>query len=186
MSGEAVSESALSELMVRYQSGDTTAFEALYAALAPALGRYLRSLVRDSVRADDLLQETFLQIHRARQTYTPPRPVKPWVYAIARHVHLMALRSRVRRARHEVAPVLDLPDVPIPPEVSGLADQEAVRHALEHVAPDHREALVMHHLSGLSFKEIGRVLGISEGAAKVRAHRGMVTLREVLGGGNRR
>lgn len=183
MSGEGLTESALSELMVRYQGGDAKAFEELYAALAPALGRYLRHLVRDPVRADDLLQETFLQIHRARQTYMPARPVKPWVYAIARHVHLMTRRSAMRRARHETTPVLDLPDVPVPPEVAGFADREAIRDALEKVPPEHREALVMHHLSGLSFKEIGGVLGISEGAAKVRAHRGIVALRALLGGG---
>ncbi|GAB4224309.1 MAG: sigma-70 family RNA polymerase sigma factor [Acidobacteriota bacterium] len=174
-------ESALTELMERYQGGDTRAFEELYAILAPQLGRYLRSLARDAALADDLLQETFLQLHRARQSYTPPRPVRPWAYAIARHVFLMSRRSRTRRARHETTAVVELPDAPVPPEVASLGDRDQVRRALAQVSDDHREALVLHHILGLSFREVGRVLGITEGAAKVRAHRGIVTMRRILG-----
>jgi len=174
-------ESALAGLMVRYQGGDTRAFEELYEVLSPQLGRYLRSLARDASLADDLLQETFLQIHRARHSYMPSRPVRPWAYAIARHVFLMSRRSRYRRAKHETTAVVELPDAPIPPEVADLGDRDEVRRALARVADDHREALVLHHILGLSFREVGRVLGISEGAAKVRAHRGIVTMRRILG-----
>ncbi len=183
MAGDPVSDETLVELMRRYQDGDMSAFEELYAVLSAPLGRYLRSLARDAALADDLLQETFLQLHRARKTYMPPRPLKPWAYAIARHVFLMARRSAGRRARHETTAVVELPDQPVTPEVEALGDQDVVRKALERVTKDHREALVLHHLSGLSFKEVGRVLGISEGAAKVRAHRAMVALREILGAG---
>ena len=183
MTGAPVDDEALVELMRRYQDGDMSAFEDLYAHLSAPLGRYLRSLTRNAALADDLLQETFLQFHRARKTYTPPRPLKPWAYAIARHVFLMARRSAGRRAKHETTAVVDLPEHPVAPEVEALGDQDLVRKALERVAAEHREALVLHHISGLSFKEVGRVLGISEGAAKVRAHRGMVTLRQVVGAG---
>lgn len=174
-------EQKLATLMARYQEGDGRAFEKLHAALAPLLGRYLHSLVRDAARADDLLQETFLQLHRARKSYAPGRPVKPWAYAIARHVHLMARRSRVRRGRHELSPIEELPDAPVQPDVAAYGDQDAVRKALARISTDHREAIMLHHFSGLSFREVGRVLGISEGAAKVRAHRGMTALRRLLG-----
>lgn len=185
MTGDPVSDEGLVELMRRYQDGDMGAFEELYAALSPPLGRYLRSLTRNATMADDLLQETFLQLHRARKTYTPPRPLKPWAYAIARHVFLMARRSAGRRAKHETTAPVELPEHPVSPEVETLGDQDLVRKALERVAKDHREALALHHLSGLSFKEVGRVLGISEGAAKVRAHRAMAALREMLGVGGK-
>jgi RNA polymerase sigma-70 factor (ECF subfamily) len=174
-------EEALVDLMRRYQDGDLEAFEQIYETLAAPLGRYLRGLSRNAARAEDLLQETFLQIHRARASYTPPRPVKPWVYAIARHVFLMSRRAATRRAKREMTAIEELPEVPIPPDVASLADRDQVHRALEKVSDDHREALTLHHLGGLSFKEIGHVLGISEGAAKVRAHRGMAKLREVLG-----
>jgi RNA polymerase sigma-70 factor (ECF subfamily) len=181
VTGDPVSDDALVELMRRYQDGDMSAFEELYGTLSVPLGRYLRGLARDAALADDLLQETFLQLHRARKTYTPPRPLKPWAYAIARHVFLMSRRSAGRRAKHETTALVELPEHPVSPEVDALGDRELVHKALERVAKDHREALVLHHLSGLSFKEVGRVLGISEGAAKVRAHRAMATLRDVLG-----
>lgn len=168
--------------MVAYQAGDVQAFETLYLCMAAALRGYLRSLARDAVRAEDLLQETFLQVHRARRTYLPGRPVRPWVYAIARNVFLMSLRVAARRARIEDPAADPEVEVPIPAEVEALADREDVRRALLSLPADRREAVVLHHVLGLSFREVGAVQGVSQGAAKVRAHRGMVELRERLGG----
>src|SRR5260221_8214052 len=91
----------LRALMSRYQQGEMPAFERLYVALAPPLSRYLRSLTHDVARAEDLLQETFLQIHRSRRSFDPRLAVEPWVYAIARHVYLMSQRSLGRRLRLE-------------------------------------------------------------------------------------
>jgi RNA polymerase sigma-70 factor (ECF subfamily) len=181
MPGPATGGDTLCELMMAYQHGDGAAFEALYGQLVSPLGGYLRALCRDAARAEDLLQETFLQVHRSRHTYLPSRPVKPWVYAIARNVFLMSRRATGRRSRHEMIADEALPDVPVPPEVESLADREAVRRALARVPEDRREALLLHHVSGLSFREIGAVLGVSEAAAKLRAHRGVVLLRELLG-----
>lgn len=61
------------------------------------LRRYLLSQARDGARADDLVQETFLQMHRARHTYDSSYPLTPWVTAIARHVWLMDCRTRSHR-----------------------------------------------------------------------------------------
>jgi RNA polymerase sigma-70 factor (ECF subfamily) len=176
----------LGELMAAYQAGEGSAFEELYGALAPQLGGYLRALCRDAARAEDLLQETFLQVHRSRHTYLPLRPVRPWIYAIARNVFLMSRRSAGRRGRHERLAEKELPEVPVPAEVEGLADRERVRKALLGLPEDRREALLLHHVWGLSFREVGAVLGVSEAAAKLRAHRGVQQLRETLrpsGGG---
>src|SRR6185295_16027406 len=94
-------ESELCAHMKAYLDGEIEAFDALYAAFAGRLRGYLLSQCRDATLADDLLQETFMQIHRSRRTYQPGRPVTPWVYAIARHVYLMKRRSAGRRARFE-------------------------------------------------------------------------------------
>jgi len=64
--------------MVAYQRGTMEAFETIYSALASPLRGFLRVLARERTVADDLLQETFLQLHRVRHTYEPGRPVKPW------------------------------------------------------------------------------------------------------------
>ena len=151
-------------------------FTALYAALERPLGRYLWTFVRDSATADDLLQEAFLQIHRARHTYSPPRPVKPWVYAISRHVALMYLRSR--RRRREDVPREDLPEVPVPPSADATGDRATLEKLLHTLPRASQEVLVLHHLLGLSFHEVGRVVGVSAGTAKVRAHRAFHSLRK--------
>jgi RNA polymerase sigma-70 factor (ECF subfamily) len=152
------------------------AFERLYAATAPALLGYLTALSRDRTHARDLLQEAFLQVHRARHTYRPDLPARPWLFAIARHVWLMDRRTRSRRP----ATGAELPDLPVPPEVERLADHETLRTALETILPDRREALLLHHVWGFTFAEIGRLLGIREDAAKLRSSRGMGDLRRRL------
>jgi len=165
-------------LMVGYQKGNMDDFAVLYAELEQPLRRYLWTFVRDTATVDDLLQTTFLQVHRARHTYTPPRPVRPWLYAITRHTALMHLRSR--RRRKEYLADEDLPEVPVPPEVERLGDRLMVRKLLLELPRSDREILTLHHLMGLSFAEVASVVGISAGAAKVRAHRAIRSLRERL------
>jgi RNA polymerase sigma-70 factor, ECF subfamily len=166
----------LERLMAGYQAGRIDAFDALYAALATPLVQYLTSMTRDPVHARDLLQETFLQVHRARRSFRPGLPVRPWVFAIARHVWLMDLRSRTRRPRTGA----ELPELPAPPEVERLADRQTLTRALARVLPDRREALLLHHVWGFSFAEIGQLLGIRPDAAKLRSSRGMADLRRQL------
>lgn len=166
--------------MIGYQGGSMDDFASLYAALERPLLRYLMTFVRNVAIAEELLQETFLQVHRARHTYMPPRPVKPWIYAVTRHVALMYLRSM--RRRKEAPPTDELPDVPVPPEVEGLADRVTVQRLLAGLPREAREVLTLHHLLGLSFKEVGQVVGISAGAAKVRSHRALKMLRETAAG----
>jgi RNA polymerase sigma-70 factor (ECF subfamily) len=180
-------ESGLAAMMAAYQGGDMGAFEFLYRSIAPPLRGYLRALAGDAVLADDLLQETFLQVHRARRTFEAGRPVRPWLYAIAHHVFLMNRRSSSRRARHETLADEDLPEVGVDSGIETLADRHALWRALYQISAGKREALVLYHLVGMSFREVGAVLGISEGAAKVRAHRALDDLRRVLGvsGGSR-
>ena len=86
-------ERELCALMEGYLDGRIEAFDGLYAALSGRIRGYLLSQCRDAALADDLLQDTFMQIHRSRRTYEPGRPVTPWVFAIARHVYLMKRRS---------------------------------------------------------------------------------------------
>lgn len=177
----------LCELMIAYQQGQMEAFERLYTLLAPDLRRYLTSLTRHRQRSEDLLQETFLQLHRARRTYIPPRPVRPWVFAIARHCYLMDLRAFARKQSAETPMEDGWADIPIPSEMHGYADIDAVRRVLPGVPADRREVVLLHYVWGFSYSEIGRMLGIGAAAAKLRAFRGIQRLRELLteGGRNR-
>ena len=174
--------STLSELMAAYQAGDSMAFESLYTKLSGPLHGYLHSLTRDGARADDLLQETFFHVHRARRTYDPSRSAKAWIYAIAHNVFLMWRRGAGRLERHEGPAGDELPDVPIPAEAEGLGTRDFVRRALARLPETQREALLLHHVEGLSFREVGEVQGTTALAAKLRAHRGIVELRTLLAG----
>ena len=173
-------DARLRELMREYQGGRFEAFDDLYAALAPALRRYLMSHVRDAAKADDLVQDVFLQVHRARHTYDPSYPVTPWVIAIARHVWLMDRRAQGRRpwATEDVTTM----ELPVRGEAAAYAEQTDVRRALGKVAASRRHAVIQHHVLGWSFKEIAQRAGIAETAAKLRSSRGMAQLRAILKG----
>lgn len=166
--------------MREYQSGRFEAFDDLYAALAPSLRRYLLSHVRDAAKADDLVQETFLQLHRARHTYDPAYPVTPWAMAIARHVRLMDQRALSRRPR-ATDDVNDM-ELPVRGEAASFVERSEVRRALSQVPATRRNAVIQHHVLGLSFREIAERTGIAETAAKLRSSRGMAQLRALLKG----
>jgi RNA polymerase sigma-70 factor (ECF subfamily) len=169
----------LRALMIRYQSGSMDAFQAIYAQLAPGVRRYLCHLACGSETADDLLQETFLQIHRSRAAYNPAYAVKPWVFGLARNVFLMNRRAARRRTQvHEYRQ--ELPEFPVPPEVERLGSTDEVRRCIAGLSTDQAEALLLHHEWGFSFEEIAGMLGISAAAARARASRGMADLRGAL------
>jgi RNA polymerase sigma-70 factor (ECF subfamily) len=175
----AVEDDDLRALMVRYQHGDAAAFDELHATMAPALRRYLISLARDAQWADDLLQETFLQLHRSRRTYNPAHPMRPWAFAVARNVFLMNRRARLRKAPPHVD-LSDAPELPVPAEVERLGSDDELRRALARLPAAGAEALLLHHVWGFTFEEIGKMVGIRAGAARVRASRAMTALREML------
>ena len=168
-----------------YQAGSSDGFDRVYAALAGLLHRYLASLVRDQSLADDLVQETFLRIHRSRRTYSPAYPVLPWVFAIARHVYLMNRRASVRRGRHEVECTVETPEPASRSTADAALARDELARALAQVPPDRREAVVLHHIVGLAFRDVARALGISETAAKLRSSRGFANLRRIMVGASR-
>src|SRR6202163_2874779 len=110
-----VSQQSFADLdrwMERYQQADPEAPATLVGAHSPALCEFFRSQVANREQADDLLQETWLRIHRVRHTYRPGEPVLPWIYAIARRVRVDGYRRTRRITLHEIA--MDV--LPDPPE----------------------------------------------------------------------
>jgi RNA polymerase sigma-70 factor (ECF subfamily) len=171
----------LRALMTRYQGGSLEAFEEIYARLAPGVRRYLWHLAGRSEIADDLLQETFLQMHRSRAAYNPIYALRPWVFGLARNVFLMNRRAARHWAKlHESREAL--PEFPVFPEADRLGSRDEIRRAIAQLAPDQAEALLLHHEWGFSFEEIAGMLGISAAAARARASRGMADLRVALNG----
>jgi len=171
----------LVRLMVEYQAGRTEAFESLYAALAEALRRHFEAVARGEA-ADDLVQDTFMEIHRSRRTYLPPLPVRPWVFGIARNVLRRHRRVAWRRARRDaVAVAEDVTSASAGAAAPPAIDAGDVDDALRRLPPARRHAWELHHVHGLSFEEIARALRIPIGAARLRSSRAMGALRSALG-----
>lgn len=171
-------EVRLRALMASYQAGDIGAFDELYRLTVSTVRRSVGSRVGSADRVDDLVQETFLQMHRARHTYDPSYPLLPWLLAIARHVWLMDRRTASRRP--QASTPIDTVDLPVRAEADALADRAEVRRALSGLNPGRRLALVWHHVWGHSFRDIAAHFGIRESAAKLRSSRGMADLRRSL------
>jgi len=176
-------------LMGQYCDGDAAAFRALYAALAPRLLGYLVRMTRDRAVAEDLLQQTFFKVHRARAAYVRGADPVPWIYAIAHRTFLDEVRRGKRGAAvteegelPEVAAVLTGEAAEVAaarPQVDPEQAQAALA-ALADLPAQQREAVVLTKLDGKSIAEAAEIAGTTPGAMKVRAHRGYVALRKVL------
>jgi RNA polymerase sigma-70 factor (ECF subfamily) len=172
------SAESLNILMREYQGGSLAAFQTLYAALAPRVHGFIRAKVRDEARASDLLQETFLEIHRSRHTYLPGNSVVGWAFGIAQNVVLRHRHIERRRDRHEVfTDGLELEAQSA--DAAGL-DLHPLQDALEHLSPDSRATWWMRNIEGLSFDVIARRLGIAAAAARLRCSRASRALRAAM------
>jgi RNA polymerase sigma-70 factor, ECF subfamily len=167
----------LDRCMECYQQGNPEAATALVAAVSPALLRFFRSQATSREQADDLLQDTWLRIHRVRHTYRPGEPVLPWIYAIARRARVDGYRRSRRISMHEAA-VEVLPERPLPGEArNAFPAFETLVAAL----PDaQREVITMLKVGGLSLEEVARATSSTVGAVKQKAHRAYVRLRRLL------
>jgi RNA polymerase sigma-70 factor (ECF subfamily) len=177
-------------LMGRYCDGDADAFRTLYARVAPRLLGYLLRMVRDRATADDLVQLTFLKVHRAREAYVRGADPVPWIFAIAHRTFLDDVRGK-KRARVQVAddgaPPEAAADITGAPDGTRDADDgtreltAATLAALQTLPPAQREAVVLTKLGGKSIVEAAEIAGTTPGAMKVRVHRGYEALRKALG-----
>lgn len=173
-------------LMAAFCDGDGRAFERLYQRLAPRVLGLLRMLSGDPRAAEDLLQNTFVKVLRARDTWVRGAAVEPWVLAIARNTFLDDVRSRKRR-REQLSPEGEVPEPPPEPAAQDpfgrLDDKQvaALHQTLESLPPAQREALVLLKIEGLSVQDAAQVAGTTPGALKVRAHRAYEALRRALG-----
>lgn len=186
--------SPLDRAMARFAAGEDAALGDVYDLGAPAVFTFLMKLCRDRPLAEDLTQETFLRIHRARGLYRPGAAVLPWAYTIARHLFLDNVRAR----RPESSTSNPWPhDVDASPTATrewrapGPSAEEMLADAeLEHVLDDALARLPEAQSSafrllkgeGLSVAEVAAVMGTTQGAVKLRAHRAYQALRGLLAG----
>ena len=171
------------EAMHRYATGDAEAFDVVYDFLAPRLTSYLRRRMRDVGRVPDLVQQTFLNIHRARRTFVAGAPVLPWAFAIARRQLIDAYRSAEREA---ASPADGFEPIDPNAALGGeelLAAKEAARRverALAALTQPQRDAYELVKSDGLSLAQAAARLGTTVMGVKLRTHRAYVALRLAL------
>jgi RNA polymerase sigma-70 factor (ECF subfamily) len=161
--------------MIAGQAGDSASYENLLHELLPHVGRLVRRRLFDPTAAEDVVQNVFVSLHRARNTYRAERPFMPWLNAIARNACIDAMRERGRRGEREVS--LELDGIPEP---AGDASEPAEAPLDPNLRDAQREAVSLLHLADLSVAEAARRAGVSQSALKVRAHRGYRALHAIL------
>jgi RNA polymerase sigma-70 factor (ECF subfamily) len=180
-------EPVLNAAMDRYANGDARAFTVLHRALQPRLLAFLMRMTGTaaSALADDLTQETFLRMHRARATFAKGGAVIPWAYAIARNVYIDHVRAARQRTTERLPS--DPGAEPADPrandaEATAIASQTAaaVERVLASIPAAQREAFVLLRYEGLSVQDAAAVLGATQTAVKLRAFRAYEALRGEL------
>jgi RNA polymerase sigma-70 factor, ECF subfamily len=188
----AAGDSPLEHAMARFARGEDAALAEVYDLGAPAVLTFLLHLCRDRPLAEDLTQETFLRIHRARGLYRLGAPVLPWAYTIARRLFLDSVRARRSEAHVPFDGDTD-PEQVRPMDGNGgtasaeemLANAElaqVVDDALARIPEAQASAFRLLKGEGLSIAEVATVMGTSKGAVKLRAHRAYLALRALLAG----
>lgn len=165
--------------MVRAQGGDREAYVALLGELLPFVRRRVGAQLGGDSAADDVTQQVLLSVHRAMHTFRGERGFSPWLNAIMRNAAISWRRGQSReRARRDDSEVETLPAAE--PAVVDRGRSKQLHRALERLPMKQRQAIVLLKLEGLSIAEAARRAEVSQGAIKLRAHRGYRALRQMM------
>ena len=167
--------------LAKAQRGDREAYRRFLIAITPFARAIARRRSLDEQRAEDVVQDALITIHRIRHTFTPGRPVKPWIAAIVTRRAIDASRRETRIAGREV----DSPDA-----YETFADHSAnhgesgdaqtiLQHMLPALSPKQKEAIELVKLREMSLVEASAHSGQSVGALKVNVHRAIARMRQL-------
>ena len=175
------------EAMSRYAQGEASAFEIVYDAVAPRLQGYLRRHLREASRVDDIVQQTFLQMHCARGTFICGAEVLPWAFAIARRLMIDTVRKTSREECRDLSNDEERHAAVMASVVATgeevVAAREAgkrISDAYEQMSEAQRAAFELVKADGLSHAQAASILGTTVTGVKLRAHRAYLALRAAL------
>jgi RNA polymerase sigma-70 factor (ECF subfamily) len=195
-SAEDLSQLSDEELMNRYrEEGHAACFSELVHRYERELYRYLARYLGDPSAAEDVFQNTFLQVHLKRGLFENGRPFRPWLYAIATHQAVDALRKAGRhptvsldqrvsssRSESEAGNLIDLlvshKDGPLA-SLEESERQQWVRDSVAKLPEALRQTLILAYHQDLKYREIAEVLGIPVGTVKSRLHAALEKLEHM-------
>lgn len=187
--GREVSDEAL---MLRYRDGDESVFPEIVRRYKDRLVSTVIRLVGDRDKAEDVVQETFLRVHRNAHRYKTIARFSTWVYTIALNIAKNEIRNTRRRRTSslwEIGPerggestAFDIPDgSERPDEALERRNLRAVmERCIERLPPNYRTILVLRDVEGLSYEEIGEILKLPQGTVKSRMNRARLRFKELL------
>lgn len=170
------------QLLAEHLAGSPAAFEALVARYTEDLFGFFHRFVGSAAAADDLVQETFLQVHLSAGSFDPARAFKPWLYTIAANKGRDFMRARGRRPVQSLDSTGSSPDSPSPAALLEAGDTSAdkdveveeqkqlVRMLIDRMPETHRMILVLGYYQKLPYAEIAEILGVPVGTVKSRLH----------------
>lgn len=171
------------ELMERVRSGDLQALGMLFERHKGPLFNFLLRFVHEHATAEDILIDAFLRVYDRRGTYKRGFRFSTWLYTIA---HNLAVDCLKHASRREV-PHDDVVERAVCDDSTPLADQferaelaDTVQRAVDRLPQDQRVVIILREYEGLSYREIADIVGATEEAVRVRAHRARLVLRQVL------
>ena len=194
---DALSRCSDEDLLLRFCRGQTEAFGVLVRRYERELYGYLRRYLGDGNLAEDVFQNTFLQVYIKIGKYDQGRAVKPWLYAIATNQAIDALRrggrhqavsldvQRESAGEGEAQTLMDLLEnrEPGPLELAhGSERRQRVRAAVDQLPDFLRQVLVMAYYQGLKYKDVADILGIPVGTVKARLHAALGKLHDAWAG----
>jgi RNA polymerase sigma-70 factor (ECF subfamily) len=176
-------------LMLAFRDGDDGAFDVLFERWAGRVLRFVERMVGEASVAEDLVQETFVRVWRARARYQPEARFSTWLFTIAGNAARNELRRPFRRSPHdsvdderEGAP-LELPggDPPTDAVVDARRTGRGLEASLAALPERQREALWLRAVEGLSYAEVAEALATTEKSVKALIHRARVALAKPEG-----
>lgn len=172
--------------MALAQNGDGEAYRRLLAAIVPRLRAIVGKRVKDPDRAEDVVQEILLSVHKNRHTYDPALPFGPWLGTIAQRRTMDWLRVHYRRGEREVL-VDEYSETFSHAEANDVEEDalsfwtsDRLREALDTLPPGQRQAVELLKLREMSLKEAAEVSGMTVASLKVAMHRALKTLRATM------
>jgi RNA polymerase sigma-70 factor (ECF subfamily) len=177
-------------LMAAYQAGNRAAFDELFARHAGSVYGFLARRLPDRALAEDLYQEAFLRVHRARGTYDPARPFRAWLFGIVHNLLIDTLRDAGRTPRtlplDESRTTEHGDDRGLQIASSGGSPEEiastreaarALDHALHALPQDEATVLLLARMEGMPYEDIAQVVGRTPAATKQLAYRALQRVR---------
>ncbi len=178
------------DLMELFQAGTVEAYNILVDRYSERLMHYLYGFLGDKKRCEDLLQETFLRVHRNRHSYQRIAKFSTWLYTIAGNLARSEYRKQKRRHMSSIQSMsrdneeyeMPLPDETFAPDkhTEGVLQKSSIHKALDVLPASFREIIILRDIQQLAYNEISNITGLPMGTVKSRINRGRRKMQDLL------